>query len=39
VVQLTVQGNVITERDLVAFVRDELVKTGRRNGNIFADRA
>jgi hypothetical protein len=34
-VVVNVAGHVTTERDLANMVRDQLVRTGRRNGNIF----
>lgn len=35
VINVTVQGNVTSERDLVDAIRSELLKTGQRNGTIF----
>ena len=34
-IQITVQGNVVQERDLAESIREELVKIGRRDGTIF----
>lgn len=35
IVNVTVQGSVTSERDLIDTVRSELLKTGQRNGTIF----
>lgn len=35
VINVTVQGTVTSERELVATIRSELLKTGQRNGSIF----